>query len=117
MSKTVEYDFGQLQDGIKKLNSLRYRISKPEFNEFWVVGDSGSGSVHDKTYNFSKTTDDYYLYLKQLIDNTYNYLVSSEVLKQVDESIADSFLDDLYGGQGNKIELGNSYGSLDNNKR
>lgn len=118
---TIEYDFEQLQNCVKKLNSLRRKISEPKLNEFWVNGDSGSGEVHSKTFEFSKSTKEYYMYLKELLDNVYDYITSSEILKQIDSSIADTFLEDLYsveienphGGLNNSYGgLGNSYGTL-----
>lgn len=107
MSGTIEYDFAQLQNCVRKLNFLRHRISEPKLNEFGVTGDSGSGDVHSRTFEFTESTKEYYMYLKELLDNVFNYITSSEILKQIDSSIADNFLEDLYS-----VEIENPYGGL-----
>ncbi len=112
----IEYDFKALQDGIRKINSLRNTLVKPEYKEYVPVKESGGGYVKDNVDLLSECVDQYYQNLKLLVDNTYDYLTRAETLKQIDEKIADSFMKDLYDyPQGKEILEENSqkYKSLE----
>ena len=112
----IEYDFKALQDGIRKINSIRNTLVKPEYKEYVPVKESGGGQVKDNVDLLSECVDQYYQNLKLLVNNTYDYLTRAETLKQIDEKIADSFMKDLYDyPQGKEILEENSqkYKSLE----
>lgn len=92
----IEYDFEALQDGIRKINSVRNTLVKPEYKEYFPVKEAGDGYVKNNVDLLSECVDEYYRNLKLLVDNTYDYLTSTETLKQIDEKIADSFMKNLY---------------------